>query len=440
VELATVGPNVSTYTITQLNPSTPYLFRAVAFAHSLADAPGNPVQVYTPGSPSARTYVNAPLSLSATTTSTTATLTWQDTADNEDGFRIIKYGGPNGPQVVGYTGRKAGTGANSSYTITALTPSASYQYGVASFTKSGLAGGSNTQFQTQAPTIVGNFPIGNVMMAASVESISTASVGGGQLKITGTTGVDTITDNGTTTTVTLAGSAAVSYASSSFSSFYIDLGAGNDKVTLASSKPATILGGGGNDTLTGGSASDLIDGGTGNDNVIGGRGNDDLRGGDGDDVINGGSASTTTDDGKDIISGGLGAGDYVDYGGRTASLTITLDGIANDGSELDFIKSDIENVIGGKGNDTIIGNAGANFLTGGAGADILKGGGGNDQLIANKADGKIDQVFGNSGNDYLFLQDGVQDTYYAVTGTDFFTPDKTSTGSALDLKLSADVT
>ena len=56
------------------------------------------------------------------------------------------------------------------------------------------------------------------------------------------------------------------------------------------------------------------------------------------------------------------------------NATVTVGGVAED-----TIRN-IENVIGGSGNDTLTGDALANSFIGGAGNDLLKGGGGNDVL------------------------------------------------------------
>ena len=52
----------------------------------------------------------------------------------------------------------------------------------------------------------------------------------------------------------------------------------------------------------------------------------------------------------------------------------------NDGSgdERDYIRDDVENLIGGNGDDTLTGGAGANVLEGGPGADTFNGSAGSD--------------------------------------------------------------
>ncbi|MGC9367897.1 MAG: M10 family metallopeptidase C-terminal domain-containing protein, partial [Paracoccaceae bacterium] len=65
--------------------------------------------------------------------------------------------------------------------------------------------------------------------------------------------------------------------------------------------------------------------------------------------------------------------------------------------------AEIENAVGGSGNDTLTGNDLGNSLVGDAGTDILIGNGGNDTL--NGGDGD-DTVAGNNGRDKAFLGAG----------------------------------
>ena len=170
-------------------------------------------------------------------------------------------------------------------------------------------------------------------------------------------------------------------------------GGGNDKFTGSSwtivgtfSRNNRFVGNGGNDTLLGLDGNDSLDGGAGNDSLVGDLGND---------LINGGL-------GTDQIIGGAGT-DTADYTGRTDALIITLDGVANDGKagENDKIFADIENAIGGSGNDSITGNAAANLLKGGGGNDIIKAGAGNDTIYG---DAGIDQLFGEAGDDTFYVR------------------------------------
>jgi hypothetical protein len=133
-----------------------------------------------------------------------------------------------------------------------------------------------------------------------------------------------------------------------------------------------ILGGPKNDAISGNASANLLDGGAGNDALDGGGGPDTLRGGEGSDAA--------------------------DYSRRSAGVTVTLDGVANDGesSEGDNA-SDIESVIGGGGPDTISGSAAANSLTGGGGEDFVDGLTGVDELLA------------GDGIDLLRARDGARD-------------------------------
>ena len=102
--------------------------------------------------------------------------------------------------------------------------------------------------------------------------------------------------------------------------------------------------------------------------LVGGDGNDTLRGTYMGDLLNGGP-------GADVLSGGDGE-DVVDYSDRTSGVSVNLDGSpvsgnAQDGPEgaRDRVSSDIEDVVGGSGDDTLTGNASENDFDAGAGND-----------------------------------------------------------------------
>lgn len=130
----------------------------------------------------------------------------------------------------------------------------------------------------------------------------------------------------------------------------------------------------GNDVICGLGGNDVIDGRGGNDVLDGGSGNDVLDGGAGKDLLIGGS-------GSDTLIGGSG-NDTVSYGDHTSAVHADLDGKRDDGKsgEKDLIARDVENLLGGRGNDTLTGSAGPNVLFGDAGDDTLHGGGGADVL------------------------------------------------------------
>jgi serralysin len=145
-----------------------------------------------------------------------------------------------------------------------------------------------------------------------------------------------------------------------------------------------ITGGSGNDTLVGSGADNLMLGGAGNDTIRGSGGNDTLFGDSGDDIIFGGRGDdifvATLDDGNDSYKGGDDT-DTVDFSRISADVTADLGtGTALSSQTGADSLNDIENVIGGGGNDTLVGSGGANSLSGGAGNDILDGWGGKDIL------------------------------------------------------------
>jgi Ca2+-binding RTX toxin-like protein len=119
-----------------------------------------------------------------------------------------------------------------------------------------------------------------------------------------------------------------------------------------------------------------IAGGGGDDTLVGGTGAGTIAGNGGNDVLNGGADTLS-----DTINGGSGL-DTVSYAGRSNPVTVTLDGIANDGEggENDNVLANVENATGGGGADSITGNDSVNRLNGGGGGDTLQGGLNNDVL------------------------------------------------------------
>lgn len=163
------------------------------------------------------------------------------------------------------------------------------------------------------------------------------------------------------------------------------LGNGGDDVISSNTPFRTNIGGGqGNDSLTGGDAKDSLTGGQGNDTLVGGKNFDTLDGG----------------TGTDLILGGLQA-DTVTYASRTENLSLSIDGVANDGApaENDNIQTSVENIIGGSGHDTITGSGSGNLLDGRAGNDSIRGLLGNDIIFGGPGS---DTVFGDGGNDSFF--------------------------------------
>ena len=164
-----------------------------------------------------------------------------------------------------------------------------------------------------------------------------------------------------------------------------------------------VIGGEAADTLIGNDGPNRLAGGAGGDRIDGGGGADRIEGDDGDDTLDGGS-------GADDISGGAGV-DGESYGSRSDPVTVSLDGLANDGNAQDLfadnLRADVENVKGTSGDDVLRGSAADNLLDGSFGDNRLEGLGGNDTLTAS-----------NRGSDVLDGGDGGDTASYRGTGFD----------------------
>jgi hypothetical protein len=171
--------------------------------------------------------------------------------------------------------------------------------------------------------------------------------------------------------------------------------------------PLLVEGGPGNDGISGLAGPDVMNGGADNDTINGGPGLDTLDGGPGSDLMNGG-------DGRDVVT----------YAARSESVRVTLgpggadDGSASDGAAgaRDAIGSDVEEVVGGSGDDvltagpaaiTLRGAGGSDNLLGGPLGDLLDGGPGADSI--NPAAG-ADDVLAGAGIDNVETRDGETDT------------------------------
>jgi Ca2+-binding RTX toxin-like protein len=192
-----------------------------------------------------------------------------------------------------------------------------------------------------------------------------------------------------------------------------------------------VTSGSGADTLTGSDARNVLDGGPGPDNLSGLGGNDVLADSGGDsaaDRLDGGAGddSLAAGAGPDVYVGGDGEDAVTDYAARTFSVSVTLDGVADDGAagEGDNVGADVEDVTGGSAADTLTGNAADNELVGGAGDDTINGGDGNDGLSGGAGRDTIDggggrdDLEGGGGADTLKLRDWLTDRANCGGGTD----------------------
>lgn len=245
-----------------------------------------------------------------------------------------------------------------------------------------------------------------------------------------------------------------------------DGGPGNDDLQGSIGGAAvTLQGGDGNDKVGGSSADDVLHGGPGNDVLDGDDGNDQVRGDDGDDNLSGGRTLSS-----DLLDGGGGHdtidADWYDANRPTNSVTVTLDGAADDGRpgegdnvvRVETIKTrqaarlvaggdavvfDVTGtdagsttLIGSPGadrlrsydyDDTIQAGAGDDSIEGGNGHDTIDAGPGRDSVIADAGPGSCTFLVcrGVHGNDVIQVRDGEVDSVDCGPGTDRVIADPT---------------
>ena len=207
-----------------------------------------------------------------------------------------------------------------------------------------------------------------------------------------------------------------------------------------------------------GDSSDLVDerdcifldvenatGGSGNDRLdaafVANRADNEFTGSGGNDVMVGGAGNDTFHEGPsasgaDDMDGGTG-GDTCDYGARSNAVSVSMDGVDNDGeagegdncggvaaqsiywnyqdqTQPQSSPANVENVNGGSGNDQLVGSDAGNVINGNAGNDALTGGGSTDTL--NGGDGD-DWLSGGGGNDALNGGAGTNTADYSGAGS-----------------------
>jgi RTX calcium-binding nonapeptide repeat (4 copies) len=275
------------------------------------------------------------------------------------------------------------------------------------------------------------------LVAPAAASAATVSVSGGTASFAAATGETNhlsvsysgasyiqFYDSGVTTMTAGAGCQPVPFAPQKvvcprlgLTAITIDLGDGNDSVNegyfyYTIQLPTTIFGGPGDDNIQAGAGNDTISGGTGNDTINGNSGNDTIDG----------------NEGADTIDGGFGF-DTVTYADRTAPVNVSLDGVANDGEagEGDNVRSGVNEVVGGSGNDVLTGDNFDNTLIGNDGNDTLAGLGGNDTLDGG---GGTDSFDGGAGADVIRARDGVAESIACGTEADAVTDDYSDTAAA----------
>ena len=171
-----------------------------------------------------------------------------------------------------------------------------------------------------------------------------------------------------------------------------------------------LISGSGNDSLLGDAVANYLGGGAGADTIMAGDGNDTIVGGLGNDSLDGGT--------------GL---DTLDYSSRLAgtNISVTLSGsnwvtVNLSTGETDVI-TNIENISGGGGNDTLTGDSLTNRLSGGAGNDSLFGAAGADTLSGGLGYDTIDGGTGSDVIDYSYLTVGVTLNLNNMSGVNYGT-------------------
>jgi len=160
----------------------------------------------------------------------------------------------------------------------------------------------------------------------------------------------------------------------------IDLGAGNDALALTGTSqkgPFVVSAGAGDDNVRiVGKANAIVDGGPGAD-VLRADAVSELNGGEGPDAVGGDRAIAS-------------------YASHGAGVTVTLDGVANDGVPGEGDNVATRSVIGTEAADALTGNDEANDLRGRGGDDVLVGSGGDDTL---RGEGGANRVLAGAGDD-----------------------------------------
>jgi hypothetical protein len=148
-----------------------------------------------------------------------------------------------------------------------------------------------------------------------------------------------------------------------------------------------------------------------------------LDGGPGNDYLQGGHE-------PDTFLGGTGF-DHVSYASRTEHISVSLGQPGNpflsngpDGAtgENDTVATDVEQVDGGSGGNTLTASCCAN-----ATSDVLNGGAGPDFLVSSGMDslgrGATDFLNGYSGDDTIYANDGIHDVISCGPGNDYVQAD-----------------
>jgi Ca2+-binding RTX toxin-like protein len=194
----------------------------------------------------------------------------------------------------------------------------------------------------------------------------------------------------------------------------VNLGDGDDALTLASGLETIVDAGDGADTVAGGPEDDTVDGGLGADHLTGGGGDNLL-------TVAGRPVPMRIDAGAGMSSEG-----------DTFSGFGTL--VGGDRSDVMLGSPGADVLDGGPGNDRLSGLGGSDALLGDIGNDRLSGGAGNDLLIGDPPQGDgyytplikmgHDALDGGPGRDRIRARDGVRDRVDCGPGRDSVRADR----------------
>lgn len=176
----------------------------------------------------------------------------------------------------------------------------------------------------------------------------------------------------------------VTCIASGVTSIKVNSGDLDDNIANQTSTPSTLWGDAGDDVITGGFGNDILRGGTGADTMSGRAGRDG--------VTYFGVSNTVVADADNEVG---------DDGERLLPFF----------QEHDTIKSDVEDLYGGNGNDRLVGTDKANTLVGNDGNDTLIGNEGDDWLSGGADDDTMD---GNAGADRFTGSVGIDTVSYAT--------------------------
>ena len=102
------------------------------------------------------------------------------------------------------------------------------------------------------------------------------------------------------------------------------------------------------------------------------------------------------------------------YASRAATVTVTLDGVANDGAPGERRDNVLTgSVLGGGGADVLTGNGASNMLNGRGGDDLVTGAGGDDRLVG---DAGANRLLAGPGDDRV--EGSREDTVKCGPGAD----------------------